>query len=283
MIDMRLRPPLPSWKNARLYAIEAFNAMAHPDFPRPYSASSLQMQDLLSEMDAAGVEIGVAMGRQSPGPLGSLPNNELEQLVAQYPDRFIAWAGLDVTLLMDHVLAELERCVKTGAYKGISIEPTLSDAHEHGGDKRLYPLFELALKHDLPVNISLSCALQGGSGQPLDKARPAHLMQAARDFRKLNFHIGHAAWPFTLEAIAVAISNPNIWLSPDMYLVPQFAGAEHYANAARNFLSDRVLFGSAYPFKPLAPTVAAYRSWGFGQQLEQKLFKSNAQRLMKLV
>ncbi len=282
MIDMRLRPPLPGWRNSRLFSIEPFNALAHVDFPRSPSADSHDMHDLLAEMDAAGIETGVAMGRQSPGAFGVLPNDELVDLVRTHPGRFVAWAGLDVTQPMDVVLAEVERTAAQGVFKGYSIEPTMFSDFSHASDRKLYPLYERLQQLQLPVNISMSCALQVGSSQPLNKIDPGHLVPATKDFPQLQFHIAHACWPFVREAIAVAISRPNVWLSPDMYLVPQFVGGADYAHAARHFLQRRMLFGTAYPFKPLAATVAGYRSWGFGAALEQAIYRDNPRRLMNL-
>lgn len=282
-VDMRLRPPVAGWKNARLYSLQAFQSLEHPSYPRPKGAETHDMADVIAEMDDANIEWGVAMGRQSAGPLGSLANSELEELVRAYPDRFLAWAGLDVTQPMDAVLAEARRCAATGVFKGFSIEPTLGPQFDNAGDTRLYPLFELCQELRLPINISLSSALQYGSGEDLYKARPSLLAPAAKAFPSLQFHLGHAAWPFAMEAVSLAVLFKNVWLSPDMYLVPEFPGASDFATAARHYLGDRTLFGSAYPFKPLVPTVEGYRSWQWGDTLEKKIFRDNALRLMNML
>lgn len=281
-IDMRLRPPLPGWKDSRMFAQSSFDYLAIEGFPRPPSAIHKSLDMLLMEMDEADVEQGVIMGRKSPPPFGHIDNEELHQLVVAHPGRFIAWAGLDVGGPMEDSIAELEHIANSGIYRGISIEPTLSAKYKHSGDKALYPLFEACAANELPINISMSSPLQIATSQYIEKIRPQYLAQVARDFPTLNFHIGHAAWPWVLEMIAVAIACPNIWVSPDMYLIGQFPGSNDFAKAALNFLSDRTLFGSAYPFKPLKETIQAYKAWNFPEQLERKVLHDNARRLMKL-
>ncbi len=281
-IDMRLRPPLPGWKNTRMFSKSSFDYLAITGFPRPKSAQTGSISDLLSEMDEAGVEIGVVMGRQSPAPFGQLPNSELEGLVTQHPERFFAWAGIDVDGPLESSMEELHRVLAGGLYRGISIEPTLSPQYEHGGDTKLYPIFELCEEKGLPINISMSSPLQVGSQQLLEKIRPQYLAKASKDFPGLAFHIGHAAWPYTMEMVALAIACPNIWVSPDMYLIPEFPGSNDFAKAALTFLPERTLFGSAYPFKPLKETVQAYKSWNFPAHIEENVLHGNARRLMNI-
>ncbi|WP_193088029.1 amidohydrolase family protein [Advenella sp. FME57] len=282
MIDMRLRPPLPSWKNSRIFSPATFAAFDHPDYPKPRSCETLALADLITEMDETGIETGVAMGRQTPTAFGIMPNEELADFAKANSDRFVAWAALDLTQDMDKILADFNHAVALYDFKGISIEPTLLDKYSHAGDKRLYPLYEVVQKSRLPINISLSCALQAACMQEIDKARPGHMLLATKDFPELNFHIAHAAWPYTREAVALAISRKNVWLSPDMYFVPQFPGAEDYFTAAKNYLGDRILFGSSYPFKPLKASVDNFRSWGFSKTQFDAITSENAKRLMRL-
>lgn len=282
MIDMRLRPPLPSWRDSRIFSPDTFAAFAHPEYPRPVSCDSLDIKDLIREMDDAGIEIGVAMGRQTRTAFGIMPNEELAEFARTYSDRFVAWAALDLSKETDQVLQDLKAAVQLYDFKGISIEPTLLDKYDHAGDQRLYPIYEAVQEAGLPLNISLSCALQAACMQDIDKGRPGHLLAAAKAFPNLKFHIAHAGWPYTQEAVALAISRKNVWLSPDMYFVPQFPGAEDYVCAAKNYLGDRILFGSSYPFKPLKETVENVRKWGFSDTLFNALTYQNAKRLMEL-
>ena len=75
-IDMRLRPPLPTWVGKANFAKGIFYPV-RIGFERPPSAEARSMDMLLREMDEAEIEYGVIMGRQSIEPLGAIPNDEI--------------------------------------------------------------------------------------------------------------------------------------------------------------------------------------------------------------
>ena len=78
------------------------------------------MDLLLEEMEAAGVDAGVVVGRLA-GVLGSVPNEDVRQIVAAHPGRFIGAASIDPTdrrqacRTIDQALAD--------GFKLINIEP----------------------------------------------------------------------------------------------------------------------------------------------------------------
>ena len=63
---------------------------------------------------------------------------------------------------MDGCLAEIRRCMALPGFKGVSIEPTISrnETIERADDKRLYPIYDACVTLDVPINITLSAALQ---------------------------------------------------------------------------------------------------------------------------
>lgn len=281
IVDMRLRPPLAGWLRTPLFQPGGKSSTAHADFPRAPSVDGGSPELLLREMDEAGVGLGVVMGRQSPGGLGSVDNEEQAAWLDLYPSRFVAWVGIDVTQPMDQVLAEVSRYVARG-FKGVSIEPSIAPGFTGADDRRLYPLYEACVRAKIPVSITLSAILQASERRPIEYGAPTQLYRVAQDFPSLAIHVAHAAWPWVMEMIGVAFTCPNVWLSPDQYLVPQLPGSDVYAKAAVDYFPDRTLFGTAYPFKPLPQMVAAYRSWNWPSELERKILGGNALRLMQL-
>jgi len=282
IVDMRLRPPLASLLETPLFRTGTQSSTSHPDFPRAPSADLRSPDLLLREMDEAGIGLGVVMGRQSPGGLGSVPNTELAEWISRYPTRFVAWAGIDVTQPIEQILTEFTQFIARPGFKGVSIEPSIAPGFTGADDKRLYPLYDECQRIGVPVSITLSAILQASERRPIEHGAPAQLYRVALDFPKLAIHVAHAAWPWVLEMIGVAFTCPNVWLSPDQYLVPPLPGAELYAKAAANYFPDRTLFGTAYPFKPLSEMVTAYRSWNWPKALEQQILGENALRLMQM-
>jgi len=281
IVDMRLRPPLKTWVSKVQFTRpdEYFRKLG---YERPASTRTQSLPDLMREMDDAQVQWGVIMGRQSEEPLGVIPNDEIAECIAQHPDRFVGWAGLDLSLPMDSCLKEIDRCLRLPGFKGISIEPPISkDPSIHGpADPRLYPIYEDCVRRGVPLNITLSAQLQARLGRPYEHGSPVPLFKVAKDFPKLTIHVAHAAWPFVMDMIGVAFVCPNVWISPDQYMVKRLPGAEEYVKAIQNYFQDRACFGTAYPSRPHLPLIREYQELEFTRDVFEKVMSTNALRLM---
>lgn len=91
-IDFRVRPPIPSYRNAEFYNdIEDVSQRA-ARFGAEISpcAHTFSMEDLIREMDASGVEQAVVPIRKGCGG----DNEDLLHLFSEWPSRFIGLAGL---------------------------------------------------------------------------------------------------------------------------------------------------------------------------------------------
>src|SRR6185436_6654568 len=106
---------------------------------------------------------------------------------------------------------------------------------------------------------------------------PTPVARAAKDFPKLQFVISHGAWPSVMPMIEVAFMRENVYISPDLYVNGiDMPGAQEYINAAKSFMPDRLLFGTAYPSRPLKESVEAFRQWKLPRELEEKVLWGNA-------
>lgn len=283
IVDMRLRPPLKSWVK-QLQFTRGDDYYTKLGYVRPASTRTLSLSDLLTEMDRAGVQWGVVMGRQSEDPLGVIPNDEIADCIARHPDRFVGWVGLDLSRPIDWCLQEMDRCLRLPGFKGVSIEPPISKNLDisTSADPHLYPIYEACEKRGVPINITLSAQLQARLGRPYENSSPLQLYEVARRFPKLVIHVAHAAWPYVMDMIGVAFVCPNVWLSPDQYMVKRLPGAEDYVRAVQNYFPDRACFGTAYPSRPHDRMVQEYRELGFTAEVLDKVMSRNALRLMKM-
>lgn len=59
-------------------------------------------------------------------------------------------------------------------------------------------------------------------------------------------------------------------------------GAAEYIRAANSFLADRLLFGTAYPSRPLIESVQAFEKWRFEPGVKEKVLSKNALRVMRM-
>jgi hypothetical protein len=229
---------------------------------------------LMQEMDDAGVDQGVVVGRLA-GTLGSVSNADVQQIMREYPGRFIGAASIDPT---NRVAAcqTISAAVAAG-FKAINIEPGSYPVPMYADDRRLYPIY--AHCEDLGVPVILMVG--GTAGPDLSYSDPVRTDRVLADFPRLNVVVAHGGWPWVTEILHVAFRRPNMYLSPDMYF-SRMPGWEEYVKAADTFLSDRMLYASSFPFCP----VRDYKQWFESLPIRpanlEKVMGANARRLLKL-
>lgn len=283
IVDMRLRPPLPTWVSKPQFNEAATYYPTRVGFPRPPSVATRSMDLLMKEMDEAGIDWGVVMGRQAAEPFGSIPNDEIAAALNEHPKRFVGFAGIDVSQQPDQSISEIRRCIAMPGFKGVSIEPAASKTPMNLGDKRLYPIFEECRRLGIPISVGSSGGMLPGTGAVYDHNNPVHLFQPAKDFPDLNFIVSHGGWPWVRELLGIAFNFPNVYVSPDLYLnSPSLPGANEYVMAANMYLGDRLLFGTAYPSRPLPESVAVFNQWSFNPGIKEKVLGRNALKVMNM-
>lgn len=282
IIDMRLRPPLKSWVKTAQFTEGTAYYPTRVGFPRPKSVKTQSMRDLLEEMDAAQITWGVIMGRQSAPPHGSVPNDEITEAISRHPQRFVGLAGIDLRDI-ERGVKEIERTSKIKGYVGASIEPGATFEAMYSDDRRLYPLYERCQELDIPMSITLSGYLAAMVGHDLSYGSPTPVYKVAKDFPKLKIIVSHAAWPNIMPMMEVAFIRENVYVSPDLYMNGvNTPGAQEYVKAAQFFLGDRLLFGTAYPSRPLKESVQAFLEWNLPAGLQEKILYRNAARLFRI-
>lgn len=281
-IDMRLRPPLASWKSTAQFTEGTAYYPTRFGFPRPKSVKTQSIDDLLTEMDEAGITCGVVMGRQSAPPHGIVPNGEITDFIQRHPDRFVGFAGIDLRDI-DKAVGDLDDYARAPEFKGISIEPGAGFSPLYSDDPCLFPLYERAQELKLPVSITLSGYLSSMAGHPTSYGNPSPVAGVARAFPKLKIIVSHAAWPNVMPMLEVAFLHENVFVSPDLYMNHiHTPGAHEYIRAAQFYLADRLLFGTAYPSRPLKESVEGFKQWNLDRELAEKILYKNAARLMEL-
>lgn len=100
-VDFRVRPPYGEGKNQVL-----FKGLMPPDNRldeaplmigrrRVASAIAGSVDQMVQEMDIAGIDVGVLMGRKTNNPVyGNADTNELFELSEKFPGRFVVFAGI---------------------------------------------------------------------------------------------------------------------------------------------------------------------------------------------
>lgn len=272
IIDMRLRPPLPSMLDAGIFDIESTQPFARL-FDRSYmgkSAIERSIPLLLQEMDENNIEIGVMALRK--GKDGKLLE-EAAALMDQYPGRFIAFLGVDAGDV-DDALAGINDHIIQGRFSGINIEP--AHAGMYASDERLFPIYEKCEQNNIPINMTFAGALPDATA-----CMPHRLEPVLKAFPDLRICLSHGAWPWFTQITSLLFSYPNLYVSSDSYIMGM-PGYMDYIHAANSCCENQLIFGSCYPIHDIKKVVDFYMHAGFREDVLPKVFYDNAAHFLGL-
>jgi predicted TIM-barrel fold metal-dependent hydrolase len=146
----------------------------------------------------------------------------------------------------------------------------------YADDANLYSIYERLEKIGMPTLVSAG----GTIGPDFGYVDPKYLHRVAKDFPKLKLIIGHGGWPYVMQALAVAYDCANVYLSPDMYLnVPNMPGNLEYVRAANYYLRERLIFGTAYPARPMIESIGHFHRLPFDEEVKPYVLYHNAARV----
>jgi predicted TIM-barrel fold metal-dependent hydrolase len=219
ILDVRFRPPLGSFLGMTMYTHKDRSARMIQPMGLELAPSMLQnsMEMLIEEMDSIGEYRGCVSGmkRGVDSAWGWIENDEIYDIVKQYPDRLIGVGSIDATDRAQ-ALADVERCIVEYGFKAIAMEPGNHKVGMYADDRRLYPIYSKCVELDVPVFL-----LAGGNAGPdCTYSHPVHVEHVATDMPELDLVVLHGAWPWVTQILHVAFRRPNIHLAVDMYISP---------------------------------------------------------------
>jgi hypothetical protein len=241
--------------------------------PAP-SAQAKSMDQLLAEMDAAGVTCGVVMGRYS-GLYGSVSNQDVADIVRSWPGRFVGVGSIDPSERR-RAIAQIDEAIALGL-KGVNLEPGAYAQPLYTDDRRLYPIYAHCEDRGIPVIIMAG----GNAGPDLSYSFPVHVDRVAGDFPHLKIVVSHGGWPWVSEILHVAFRRENLYVSPDMYF-HEAPGWEEYLKAANGFLAERFLYASCYPLAPVKEYAEWFQRLPFKPESRERALWKNAAELLKI-
>ena len=234
---------------------------------------SKDVESFVKEIKDTRITASVVVGRDTPGIKHS--NDEIHQLVRRHKE-LVGVGSIDPHRWgIRGALQEVERAVKELGLKAINVEPGFGSPPRNADDPMLFPIYDLCEQLDVPVSI-----MSGPTAPNLDFVRPAAIGQVAKAFPKLAIICYHGFYPFVNEIIGVALRWENVFIVPDMYIFAP--GGRLYVEAANGAMRHQILFGSSYPFRPMAQSINDYSLIGIDDSVLDDVMYRNAKRVMKL-
>ena len=279
IVDMRFRPPYRGFLSLHVFARDPYDQ--RPGQQRVEPAPSLVRKSVelaLEEMAQAGIDRGMVIGRRALPPFATVPNEDVLSFVTEHAGRFHAVPALEPSDF-GAALEELEDLRARPEVKAIHMEPGWAGEPMYADDRRLYPIYRRLTEIGMPLLLSAG----GTIGPDYSYVDPVHIHRVAKDFPTLTLVLGHGGWPYVVQALAVAYDCPNVVLSPDMYLnVPNMPGSLEYVRAANYYLADRLLFGTAYPARPMVESIEHFHRLPFDEDVKPRVLGLNAARIFGL-
>ncbi len=242
------------------------------------------MDELLREMDEAGVERSVILGQDTHATRNpsfkhyTMSHQEILRLARRGKDRFIPFAGVDPNA-GSQALNELKRAIRELGFRGLKIHSSASSVYPNDR-RKMYPLYETCQEFGLPILFHTGTTGLGDC--QIKYSKPEYLDEVAQDFPDLRIIMAHFGWPWTDVAIAIALRNPNVFIDISGWRPKHIpSGLLVYLNGP---LQDRFLFGTDYPMLRQDQWMEDFQehlSPKLKPGIRQKLLKNNANRLLK--
>lgn len=238
----------------------------------PYSQFHIAHGDaagMVEEMDRLGIRQGWLAAHAAISADAARGNDETEEAVRAYPDRFLGYVTVDPNY-PEEVAPELERRMARAEFRAIKVHPSLAQ----------YPLDGPAYEPVWAVAKDLNCPVltHAWAGDALcGPGAVRRVMERHPDVRLL---FGHALFPTTFEEAArVALDFENVWL--DVTSSNQSYGLiEH---AVETVGAERILYGSDMPFIGAAGSLGRILYARISDADKALILGGNARRLLSEV
>jgi len=150
IIDARVRPPYKSLTQVLAPEPGARPAARKSPLVSGYEHTPSMMQKswelFMDEMDAAGVDMGILVGRQAGHRI--ISNDDIAELRDRYPDQFpIALAGINGANVEEGI-REIERTLRGMHFAGIAVDPGWWNPPRYVDDPANFPLYQRCAELD---------------------------------------------------------------------------------------------------------------------------------------
>jgi hypothetical protein len=242
-------------------------------------------QTFVSHMEEAGAEHAVLLPIDCTTAHGcTIVSNEQVAALMARDERLIGFASVDP---QNHNAAdELRVAVDRFGLRGLKLDPALQQFALNDRE-RAYPLYEVCIELDIPVLVH--CGLSWAPLGQAARAHPLDLEMPVQELPELKVIIAHLGWPWTAEAMMLAIKHRNVHLDTSVLFGGPPADALRKAidstvglATLNRSLPDQIVFGSNYPRVDPKRAAHAVRDLGLPASLERRIFDTNARRLLKL-
>jgi predicted TIM-barrel fold metal-dependent hydrolase len=240
------------------------------------------LSTFLLELDVAGIDQAVVLPIDARTTRGAsvYTNQQIAELCAMSP-RLIGFASVDPH--RDDAPRELHHAVRELGLRGLKLAPAMQEFWPD--DPKLAPVYSAAQELGIPVLFHAGMSWEPGSR--LKYGQPIRFEDVAAEYPRLRIVLAHLAWPWVLEAVALALKYPNVYLdtaalyfdNPRDFI--RFAMTHQVPlTVFERSLRRQLVFGSNYPRVEIKNMARAIRALGLSEDCLQLVFSGNAESLL---
>lgn len=275
-IDLHCHPNTEPWYAATAPYVEALRTY----WKRPWEPVSEERQ--AEDLRAAGVR-AYLVAHDSELSHGCLPctNEYVAGFRDRFPDVFAGfWASADPRKGR-RAIDEISRAAEEFGAIGVHFHPICQGIGV--GDPRWSPLMahieSLGLRVMVDIGTTgMGAGVPGGLERLIEHARPIEVDRLASRFPDLDIIMGHPGWPWTSEAIAVALHKGNVYWETSGWGPKHFP--EEFRREIDGRLSDKIMFGSDYPSLTHQRLFDDWGTLGLSDEALASVFSGNAERIL---
>jgi predicted TIM-barrel fold metal-dependent hydrolase len=214
----------------------------------------LESDNILGQMNSAGIYGAGVFALYSPNTTGNAPNEFVAERIAAAPERLYGFASIRVDNWNNDAaeqLAQFEQALQFPGMVGVKL------AHGHQqfrfDDERFYPIYEIAGRLGKPMYLHTGTSPNPGTRFEPEYADPMYLEEAIRRYPDAVFILGHSGYDSKEKALTY--TDSAIYLAriyDNVYMEPGALGAERAAELIDDFVTrvkdggvlDKVIYGS---------------------------------------
>ena len=200
------------------------------------------------------VDRSIVFGLRAPATGFLCKNETVAEYVATDPAKLIGFGSVCPT--EDGAAEEVERANRELGLRGLKLSPVYGNWHPH--EDRASAVFAKAEALGMPIVFHQGTTFPRKARLAL--AGPLLLDDVAINFPDLKMVIAHLGHPWEADTIAVIRKQPNVFadISALFYRPWQFYNSLRLA--VEYGVTDKLLFGTDYPFTTFDESVAGLRS-----------------------
>ncbi len=178
-----------------------------------------------------------------------VPNEYVAAYVQEHPDRLVGFAAVDPA--DPDPAGELSDAVEKLGLKGLKLAPSAQNFAPM--DERMQPVYAMAQKLGIPILFHQATNISRRA--PMKYAHPELLEDVALAYPDLRMCIGHVGSPWITETIALIRKQPNIYADLSGVHSHPWELYNTLRMAIEYGVTDKLLFGTDYPFSTVEQTI----------------------------